>query len=97
MLAGVALPPPAPSQGLVPPRLGFSEAAPLDPAGADFELGPIELSYRAAGTSFTLGALDLLFIQAKYFGQSSSRHLTASLAGSLWILTFMINVVAHWS
>ena len=32
------------------PRLGFSEAAPLDPAGAAFELGPIELSYRAAGT-----------------------------------------------
>ena len=24
-------------------------------------------------------------IQANYFGQSSSRHLTASLAGTLWI------------
>ena len=26
-----------------------------------------------------------MFIQANYFGQSSSRHLTASLAGTLWI------------
>ena len=44
MLAGVAMPPPALSQGLVPPRLGFFGAAPLDPAGAAFELSPIELS-----------------------------------------------------